>query len=143
MATIVIYLACNDVEESIKWYSDVLGFKIDPALHFPGQFAHIYLDGPDARASRAQLMLRGYPRAEKGETAAVGTKPPSMKFFFDITDKAKGKEAVDERFKEIKQRQESGLTIELKDPPKDEAGGYRGFEVFDPNGHELSFFVWI
>ncbi|KZT60348.1 hypothetical protein CALCODRAFT_480861 [Calocera cornea HHB12733] len=144
MSTLVVYLPCNDVEATCKWYSDVLGFKSDPKMHYPGMFEHIYLDGPDARSSRTQFMLRSYPRAEKGETVPPGTKPPPQKLFFDITDKAKGKETVDERYQQIKARMESGLTVDLKDPPKDEVGaGYRSFELLDPNGHELAFFVWL
>ncbi|EJU03076.1 hypothetical protein DACRYDRAFT_115338 [Dacryopinax primogenitus] len=141
MATLVNYIACNDVDATVQWYCDVLGFQSNKSLHFPGQFAHVYLDGPDARASRAQLMLRRYPHPEKEVGIAQGTKPSSMQFFFDITDEAKGKEAVDEKYKSILQKKESGLEVTLKDAPNDQPT-HRAFTVIDPNGHEISFFVW-
>jgi len=140
MATIVPYLASNDLDATLKWYCDALGFKYDKAQYYPGMFAHIYLDGSDARSSRAQLMLRSYPRPDKGENVAPGAKPPPMKFFFDLGDKAK----VDEKYGTILKAQQGGLAVDSLDAPTDEQrAGYRAFGLVDPSGHEIAFFAWI
>jgi len=140
MTNLVNYVPCTDVEASIKWYSEALGFKLDSTIHAPGLFAHIYLDGPDARSSHAQLMLRNYPRPDRDGTAVAGSKPAPYDMFFDVTAKAKGKEAVDEKYKAIKA---TGVEAGLKAEPKDEDGGYRSFELTDPDGHRIAFYCWV
>jgi len=134
MATLINFVPCVDMNATIQWYCQALGFKLVPDPLYAGHFAHLYLDGSNARSSRAQLMLRPFS-PDKDGSAATGSKPHPMDIFFDVTP-----QGVDAKYKEIKA---TGVDAGLKDEPKDGHADYRMFDLTDPNGHHIVFFAWI
>ncbi|KZT60340.1 Glyoxalase/Bleomycin resistance protein/Dihydroxybiphenyl dioxygenase [Calocera cornea HHB12733] len=137
--TFLVYLPVTDVEASIKWYTTALGFKLNEKTHYAGQYAHIYLGGPSAKESKAQLMIRKYPAPYKQEKE--GTKPPVYDLMWDVTEQGKGKEVVDEWLEKVKK---TGVEVGLVEPgAEDKEWGTRQFELRDPDGHEVTFFTYL
>jgi len=138
--TFLVYLPVTDVEASLKWYTTALGFEINKGTHNPGSYAHIYLGGPSAKESRAQLMLRKYPETQYRHEKE-GSKPGAVDLMWDITDKDKGKEVVDEWLEKI---QKTGVAVGLQGTgAEDKEWGCRQFELRDPDGHWVTFFAYL
>ncbi|KZO96918.1 Glyoxalase/Bleomycin resistance protein/Dihydroxybiphenyl dioxygenase [Calocera viscosa TUFC12733] len=137
--TFLVYLPVTDVEASVKWYTTALGFKLNEATHYPGNYAHIYLGGPSAKESRAQLMLRKFPGEYRHETE--GTKPPVYDLMWDVCETGKGKEVVDAWLEKVKK---TGVEVGLQGTgAADKEWGTRQFELRDPDGHWVTFFAYL
>ncbi|KZO96912.1 hypothetical protein CALVIDRAFT_563548 [Calocera viscosa TUFC12733] len=126
----LVRLPVTDVEVSVKWYTSALGFNL--GSHNPGRHAHIYLGGPSAKESRTQLMLY----AEK-----EGMKINECSLMWDVSEKGKGKEVVDEWWEKVKR---TGVEVRLHgDGVEDKEWGFRQFDLRDPDGHWVTFFAYI
>jgi len=139
--TFLVYLPVTDVDASLKWYTAALGFKLKEGSHYPGSYAHIYLGGASARESRAQLMMRKFPDARHRKDEEGKTKPQPFDLMWDLSDKTKGKEVVDEMLEKV---QKTGVEVGLQGVgAEDKEWGCRQFELRDPDGHWVTFFAYI
>ncbi|EJU03080.1 hypothetical protein DACRYDRAFT_106255 [Dacryopinax primogenitus] len=137
--TFLVYLPVTDVAASVKWYTTAFGFKVNEATYHPSSYAHIYLGGPSAKESRAQLMLRKFPEAQRWEKE--GDKVPVYDLMWDVTEKGKGKEVVDEWLAKVKH---TGVKVDLQGTgAEDKEWGTRQFELKDPDGHRVTFYTYL
>src|SRR5512140_1628785 len=109
----------NDLEKSLAFYRDVLGFKVEQEWKQDGQVL-----GVSFRAGKVTLMI-GQDDWKKGRDR---TKGEGFRMYFEMgTD-------VDAFAKGIQAR---GGTLES--PPADRPWGFRDFNMTDPDGFKMTF----
>jgi uncharacterized glyoxalase superfamily protein PhnB len=111
-------LTVNDVEESVAWYRDVLGFYVAQEMKLEGKLA-----GASLRAGAVEILLT-QDDFGKGRDRRKGV---GFRLYCttaqDIDDLA---EAIESR---------GGV---LSQKPKDQSWGVRDFAVTDPDGFQIS-----
>jgi uncharacterized glyoxalase superfamily protein PhnB len=116
--TISASLTVNDLEKSLSWYTDVVGFEVDRRHERDGKLLAVSL-----KAGEVRLLInqddgaKGWDRA-KGEGF-------SLMIYVD--------DNIDEVAKRIK---ESGGVLDSE--PTDTPWGKRVFRLRDPNGFRLT-----
>ena len=111
-------LTVNDINQTLKWYCDVVGFVITQRWEREG-----VLTGAEVKAGRATLYL-GQDDWQKGRDRVKGL---GFRLYFETS------QDVDKLAAGIKAR---GGT--LASEPKDEYG-MRSFSLLDPTGYQLTF----
>ena len=111
-------LTVNDVEESVAWYRDVLGFYVAQEMKLDGRLA-----GASLRAGAVEILLT-QDDFVKGRDRRKGV---GFRLYCttaqDIDDLA---DAIESR---------GGV---LSQGPKDQSWGVRDFAVTDPDGFQIS-----
>lgn len=111
LLTAVPVLAVDDLDESIRYYRDRLGFEL----------AWIWGDPPAvACVTRDDVELNLARRGDNGSRGAC-------RVYVRLTD-------VDEYFEECRRNR-----VILIRPPTDQPHGMRDFAVTDPSGNQLEF----
>ncbi len=125
----IAFLQVHDQDEALKFYRDVLGFKVTADVVFDGQNRWLTVCPPNQ--PEVNIMLEkvgmGRPEADQrmlAELLAKGSLPGAV---FRITN-------ADETFEAIRQ---SGA--EVLQEPIDQPYGVRDFAFRDPSGNELRF----
>lgn len=116
---LITMLICDDVQESIKFYSEVLGFTVSDRMDTVGKSGWAALQNG---ALRLMLASPTYlPEAQKAE----GRYPQSIYYFYP--------DDVEELHAKIRKKgyEVSELTARFY--------GMREFEMLDPSGHMLVF----
>src|SRR6266496_750902 len=108
----------DDLEQSIAWYSDVLGFVVKDRWEHEGK-----LMGVELRAGRVTFML-GEDDWRKGRDRKKGE---GFRLYCETT------EDVDRLAEQIKAR---GGTV--TEEPRDEPWGVRDFSLEDPDGFKIT-----
>jgi len=108
----------NDIEKSLAWYRDVLGFVVKDRWEQEGKLA-----GAEVAAGGVTFML-GQDDWKKGRNRAKGE---GFRIFCTTV------QDVDELASRIKAR---GGT--LTQEPRDEPWGMRDFAVVDPDGYKIT-----
>ena len=111
-------LTVKDLEKSLAWYRDVVGFTLDQKHEREGKLVAVSLKAGDVR------LLIGQDDGAKGWDRAKGEG-----FSLQITTA----QNVDELAKHIK---ESGGTLDME--PTDMPWGARVFRLRDPDGFKLA-----
>jgi len=111
-------LTVNDLQKSLAWYRDVVGFTVDNQYEREGKVMGIALKAGDVR------ILIGQDDGAKGWDRAKGEGFSMM--ITTVQD-------VDELAKRIQQR---GGTLEME--PTDMPWGARAFRVKDPDGFKIA-----
>ena len=111
-------LTVKDLEKSLTWYRDVVGFTVDQKHEREGKLVAVSLKAGDVR------LLIGQDDGAKGWDRAKGEG-----FSLQITTA----QNVDELAKHIK---ESGGTLDME--PTDMPWGARVFRLRDPDGFKLA-----
>jgi lactoylglutathione lyase len=111
-------LTVNDLQKSLAWYRDVVGFTVDNQYEREGKVMAIALKAGDVR------ILIGQDDGAKGWDRAKGEGFSMM--ITTVQD-------VDELAKRIQQR---GGTLEME--PTDMPWGARAFRVKDPDGFKIA-----
>jgi len=115
--TLTVSLTVKDLQKSITWYTEALGFEIDRRIERDGTLRGVALKGGDVRISINQDDgAKGWDRV-KGQGF-------SLSF---VTD-----QSVDDIAKRIKDR---GWTLDLE--PKDMPWGSRAIRLYDPDGFKI------
>ena len=111
-------LTVNDIEESVAWYLDVLGFYVSQEMKLDGKLA-----GASLRAGAVEILLT-QDDFLKGRDRRKGV---GFRLYCttaqDVDDLAA---AIEERGGELSQQ------------PKDQSWGVRDFAVTDPDGFQIS-----
>ncbi len=111
-------LTVKDLQASLKWYSDVVGFAVDQKYEMEGQLRAVALKAGDVRILLNQDDgKRGWDRV-KGEG-----------FSFQFTT-VQSIDAVAQRIRD------NGGTLETE--PADMPWGVRAFRMKDPDGYRFS-----
>lgn len=111
-------LTVDDVEESLAWYTDVVGFTLKDRWEHEGE-----LHGAELVAGEAHLMI-GQDDWAKGRDR---TKGEGFRLYFSTS------QSVDEVATAIKER---GGTLEAE--PADMPWGGRAFTLVDPSGYRIT-----
>ena len=111
-------ITANDLEKSIAWYRDVVGFAIEERWEKDGKLA-----GVELRAGKAVFML-GQDDWQKGRDRQKGV---GFRLYCETT------QDVDALAKRIEAR---GGTLDQQ--PKDEPWGVRDFSMTDPDGFKIT-----
>jgi len=110
-------LTVKDLEKSLAWYRDVMGFTVDQRHEREGKLLAVSLKAGDVRILITQDDgAKGWDRV-KGEGM-------SLQFTTD--------QAIDELAKRVK---EHGVTLDTE--PVDTPWGARVFRLHDPDGFKL------
>ena len=118
--TLSVSLTVNDLQKSLAWYRDVLGFTVSDRWESSGT-----LLGVELKAGRGVVML-GQDDWKKGRDRAKGE---GFRLYSDTT------QDVDRLAEQIKKR---GGT--LSQEPRDEPWGARALSIDDPDGFKLTIF---
>ena len=111
-------LTVNDVEESVAWYRDVLGFYVAQEMKLDGKLA-----GASLKAGAVEILLTQDDFA-KGRDRKKGV---GFRLYCTTA------QDIDELAEVIEAR--GGV---LSQPPKDQPWGVRDFAVTDPDGFQIS-----
>lgn len=111
-------LTVDDVEESLRWYSEVLGFTIQERWEHEGE-----LHGASLVAGSANLMI-GQDDWKKGRDRSKGE---GLRLFFMTGQN------LDDLAAAIKERGGS-----LESEPQDTPWGGRAFSLVDPTGFKIT-----
>ncbi len=111
-------LTVNDLEKSIAWYRDVMGFVVKEEFRQDGRIV-----GASVRAGAIDFML-GQDDFAKGRDRDKGV---GFRMYCET------RQDVDELAADIKAR---GGT--LLSEPTDQPWGYRDFAIEDPDGYKIS-----
>ncbi len=111
-------LTVDDVAESLRWYTEVLGFTLQERWDHEGE-----LHGAHLVAGAANLMI-GQDDWKKGRDRSKGE---GLRLFF-LTN-----QDVDELAERIKERGGS-----LESEPQDTPWGGRAFSLVDPTGFKIT-----
>ena len=111
-------LTAADVEKSLAWYRDVLGFTVDRKIERDGKLRAVSL-----KAGAVRLLL-GQDDGKKGWDRVKGEG-----FSLQITTA----QSIDELAKRVTER---GATLDT--PPTDTPWGARIFRLRDPDGFRLT-----
>jgi uncharacterized glyoxalase superfamily protein PhnB len=115
--TLAVSLTVKDLQKSLVWYRDVVGFTVDRRLEREGKLRGVSLRAGDARiAINQDDGAKGWERV-KGEG-----------FSFNITTS----QSIDAIAKGIKER---GGTLDTE--PADMPWGVRMFRLRDPDGYKF------
>ncbi len=112
-------ITVKDVERSLAWYSDVVGFAVDQRYEREGKLAGVALAAGDVR------ILLNQDDGKKGWDRAKGE---GMSLMITTT------QDVDAIAKRI-----TGKGGSLDSPPADMPWGMRMFRVQDPDGFKIAF----
>lgn len=118
LRSIMPVLTVNDIEESVAWYRDVLGFYVAQEMRLDGS-----LTGASLRAGAVEILLT-QDDFTKGRDRRKG-----VGFRLYCTTAME----IDELAAAIEAR--GG---ELSQKPKDQSWGVRDFAVTDPDGFQIS-----
>lgn len=118
--TLSVSLTVNDLQKSLAWYRDVLGFTVADRWESDGT-----LLGVELKAGRGVVML-GQDDWKKGRDRAKGE---GFRLYSNTT------QDVDRLAGQIKAR---GGT--LSQEPRDEPWGARALSIDDPDGFKLTIF---
>ena len=118
LRSVMPVLTVTDVEESVAWYRDVLGFYVAQEMKLDGKLA-----GASLRAGAVEVLLTQDDFA-KGRDRKKG-----VGFRLYCTTALE----IDELAAAVEAR--GGV---LSQPPKDQSWGVRDFAVTDPDGFQIS-----
>jgi len=111
-------LTVNDIEDSLAWYRDVLGFHVAQEMKLDGKLAGVSL-----KAGAVEVLLT-QDDFTKGRERRKGV---GFRLYCTTADE------IDELAAAIEAR--GGV---LSQPPKDQPWGVRDFGVTDPDGFQIS-----
>lgn len=118
LASVGPSLTVNDVEKSLAWYRDVLGFAAGERWEHEGK-----LMGAELRAGSAFFMI-GQDDWKKGRDRKKGE---GVRLYCETTQKV---DAIAKRFKE-----KGGI---LDQEPTDQTWGMRDIALTDPDGYKIT-----
>ena len=118
LRSIMPVLTVNDVEESLAWYRDVLGFYVAQEMKLDGK-----LMGASLKAGAAEILLT------QDDFAKSGDRKKGVGFRLYCTTAME----IDELAEAIEAR--GGV---LSQKPKSQSWGVRDFAVTDPDGFQIS-----
>jgi catechol 2,3-dioxygenase-like lactoylglutathione lyase family enzyme len=114
-------LLCNDMQETIDFYTKGLGFTLEATLHDPPTWCSLRRDG-------VTLMFEWYPPHDHAPGEEHDHPDPGMTgaLYLYVSD---AKELHDE----------VASRVEICEALNDRPYGMREFGVLDPNGYRLQF----
>jgi lactoylglutathione lyase len=118
-----VSLTVKDIEKSLHWYNDVVGFTVDRRMERDGKLVGVVLTAGNVR------MLLNQDDGAKGWDRVKG-QGFSMSISID--------QDIDALASRIKER--GG---KLESEPQDMPWGARAFRVYDPDGFQIAFNKWI
>ncbi len=118
LRSVMPVLTVNDIEESVAWYRDVLGFHVNQEMKLDGKLA-----GASLKAGAVEILLT-QDDFTKGRERRKG-----VGFRMYCTTAME----IDELAEAITAR--GGM---LAQPPRDQSWGVRDFAVTDPDGFQIS-----
>jgi lactoylglutathione lyase len=118
MSSVSPSLTVGDIQKSLEWYRDVLGFGVEERWEQDGKLAGVLV-----RAGEVQFML-GQDDWKKGRDRKKGE---GFRLYCET------KQDVDALARKIKAR---GVTLDQE--PHDEPWGTRAFSLTDPDGFKMT-----